>query len=140
MKKIHYIVIFVIVLAVTLLFFFWPKHIENKTLPVPPPKKTATIPITTTTTERTPQTKEITYTDGGFSPAVLSIFSGDTVIFKNKGGKDFQPIGNTQNKTLFGATTTVSKNNQYEFTFKTSGEYGYYDQLDQSKFGAIVVK
>jgi len=139
MKKIHYIGIIIIVIA-SLIFFFYPKHTENKTLLIQPIKKTVDIPTTATAEERLPQTKEITYTDEGFSPAVLSISSGDTVIFKNKSNKDFRPIGNAQNKISFGATTTISKNNQYEFTFKTSGEYGYYDQLDQSKFGAIVIK
>ncbi|MFA5831727.1 MAG: cupredoxin domain-containing protein [Candidatus Paceibacterota bacterium] len=144
MKKIHYIVTFILVLIIVLLFFLWPKYIDNKTLPVPLIKKTADIPVSATTTKRVPQTKEIIYTNEGFSPSVLSVFAGDTVIFKNKSDEDFQPTSNARDKNGeypdFTSANPVPKNKPYEFTFKTPGEYGYYDALNQSRFGVVVVK
>jgi len=144
MKKIHCIIIISLVVAGILLFFFWPKHVEEKNATVPAEKSSvkdvSSIPIST----KEPKTMEIVYTDNGFNPAVLIISSGDTVIFKNESNGGFQPSNdlNAKNGSYpgFGATTTISKNKQYEFTFKNPGEYGYYNFLKQKFFGAIVVK
>jgi len=137
MKKIHYFIILFILLS-SLIFFFWPKRTEEKTIFTPTQKKTVdviTAPLPFIT-DRKSQTEEIIYTDAGFSPAVLSIFSGDTIIFKNKSTKSFQPKSDKN----FGAETSIAKNKEYQFTFQTPGEYGYYDQLDEAKFGAVVVQ
>ncbi|MCX6736450.1 MAG: cupredoxin domain-containing protein [Candidatus Parcubacteria bacterium] len=133
MKKIRYIIIFILILIISLLFFFWPKQAVQRDLFSSPQKERG---IFSNSPPRTPQTKEITYTNEGFSPTVLSINAGDTVIFKNKSKKNFQPKSDKN----FEAETPIAKYKEYQFTFQTSGEYGYYDQLDQSKFGAVVVK
>lgn len=142
MKKIYFIGIFVFVLLGIFSFFFWPKNTEKAHFSVPIKQKTVNNP-SATTTERKPQTKEIIYTNEGFSPSVLSVFAGDTVIFKNKSDKNFQPTNNALNKDGerpdFSSANPVPKNKQYEFIFTTRGEYGYYDLLDQSRFGVVIV-
>jgi len=146
MKKISFFVIFIIIIG-ALVFFFRPKRTEEKTMFAPEQKKTANVSghsATVITTDRKPQTEEITYTDEGFNPTVLSIFSGDTVIFKNKSSKSFQPANDLRSGSTgylgFGATTTISRKSQYQFTFTEKGVFGYYDSLNQNMFGAIVVR
>ena len=146
MKKIYFITIFIILVG-SLIFFFWPKRTEEKTIFSPTQKKAVEVSLDPTgviTTDRKTQTEEIVYTNEGFSPTVLSIFSGDTVIFKNKSSKDFQPANDVRSGNTgyfgFGATTTISRKNQYRFTFTKKGSYGYYDSLNQNMFGAIVVR
>ncbi len=136
MKKQYYIILSLIVLVIILLFFFWPKQAVQRNLFSSTPKENNT---SISRLSKAPQTKEITYTDEGFSPSVLSLNIGDTVIFKNKSKKDFQPIGDPKNKTLFGATSPIPANGEYQLVFQTPGEYGYYDELNKAVFGVIVV-
>ncbi|MCX6739289.1 MAG: hypothetical protein NT098_04565 [Candidatus Parcubacteria bacterium] len=138
MKKIHYIIIFILILIISLLFFFWPKQAVQKSISAFTGQKTENI-SESASLEKIPQIKEIIYTNEGFSPTVLSINTGDTVVFKNKSKKDFQPISDTKNKIPFIATSTLPKTGDYQFTFQTPGEYGYYDALNNAVFGVIVV-
>lgn len=91
-----------------------------------------------------PKRHEITYTANGFSPAVLNIAAGDTVVFANKSGESFRPASNPHpmhsDYSEFDARAKIDNEKTYEFTFTKPGAWGYHDHLNSKMMGVVVVK
>ncbi len=98
-----------------------------------------------------PKTYTVTYTDSGFSPSVVTIKKGDTVVFKNESTTSFWPasdphplhngypttggcIGST-----FDACAYIPPGGQWSFLFQFIGSWGYHDHLSPRQGGTVVV-
>ncbi|MBI4427304.1 MAG: hypothetical protein HY569_02380 [Candidatus Magasanikbacteria bacterium] len=96
--------------------------------------------------------KTITYTGSGFSPAMLKIKKGETVIFKNQSAESMWPasamhpthavypttggcIGST-----FDACQNIQPGSSWLFQFNIVGNWKYHNHLNPSEFGAIIVE
>ena len=85
----------------------------------------------------------ITYTDGGFSPAQVSVKVGDTVTFKNDSTKSVQVNSaphpaHTQFPELNIGTIAAGESKTVAFT--TAGTKKYHNHLNPSQTGTIVVE
>lgn len=94
----------------------------------------------------------VTYTDGGFSPATITINKGDTVIFKNKSSSDMRvasnphPLHNGYPTTggcvgsTFDSCSDIAPGQSWSFEFDFVGSWGYHNHLNPSQGGTVVVK
>ncbi|MBI3337325.1 MAG: cupredoxin domain-containing protein [Candidatus Staskawiczbacteria bacterium] len=100
----------------------------------------------------------ITYTDSGYSPNMLTIKNGETVIFKNQSSKSMWPASamhpthrvysdtslddhcpDTTNSSL-DACTGILPGNSWSFKFDKTGSWGFHDHLNPKNFGKITVE
>jgi plastocyanin len=81
-------------------------------------------------------TKAVNITATAFSPANVTINSGDAVKWTNKDTKAHQVIANNG---AF-ASGTIAANKTYSHTFNTAGTFNYHDALHPTMKGKIVVK
>jgi plastocyanin len=85
----------------------------------------------------------ITYSDTGFSPATITVKSGDTVAIKNTSSSDVHfdsdphPV-HTDNTEL--NVDEVAAGQTKTFTVTTKGTFGYHNHLAPSEKGEIVVE
>jgi plastocyanin len=95
------------------------------------------------TSSSTAEPNTITLENGEFTPAVLTVKSGQTITLTNKSdgviqfNSDPHPAHTANNElnigsVAAGATTT--------FTVSKTGTWGYHDHLDSGKKGKIVVE
>ncbi len=86
----------------------------------------------------------VTYTDSGFSPAVLTIKNGGTVTFKNSASDDMWVASNPHpvhtDYPGFDAKKNIAPGETYQFTFTKSGSWGYHNHLNPSEGGKIIVQ
>jgi plastocyanin len=80
-------------------------------------------------------TKAVKITATAFSPANVTIKTGDAVKWTNSDTKNHQVVSNTG---AF-ASGTITPNHTYSHTFNTAGTYRYHDALHPSLTGKIVV-
>ena len=85
----------------------------------------------------------ITYTDGGFSPAQVSVKVGDTVTFKNDSSSKVQVNSaphpaHTQFPEL--NIGSIAAGESKSVTFTTAGTKKYHNHLNPSQNGTIVVE
>jgi len=73
---------------------------------------------------------------GAFSPAKVTIDSGDVVEWTNNTAVNRQIVGDEGNF----ASGTLKPGQSYSFTFKTAGTYPYHDGLHPSAKGTVVVQ
>ena len=73
---------------------------------------------------------------GAFSPAKVTIDSGDVVEWTNNTAVNRQIVGDEGNF----ASGTLKPGQSYSFTFKTAGTYAYHDGLHPSVKGTVVVQ
>ena len=73
---------------------------------------------------------------GTFSPAKVTIDSGDVVEWTNNTAVNRQIVGDEGNF----ASGTLKPGQSYSFTFKTAGTYAYHDGLHPSVKGTVVVQ
>ena len=97
------------------------------------------------------QTKEIVFTDSGFSPSVLTVKAGTTVVFKNNSLKDFWPASAKHPThdvypikggcigSIFDACKAIAPGGQWEFKFDVLGSWAYHDHLNPTFFGKVIV-
>ena len=91
-----------------------------------------------------PQTKTVTYTNDGFSPASFSISSGTKVIFKNESTKsmwvasDPHPTHTTFSE--FDSKKGIAAGQTYEFNFNKVGTWKYHNHLSAGDGGTITVQ
>jgi plastocyanin len=80
-------------------------------------------------------TKTVKITSTAFSPAKVTIATGDTVKWTNKDTKTHQVVSNS------GAFTSaiLAAGKSYSHTFNTAGTYRYHDALHPSLTGRVVV-
>lgn len=100
----------------------------------------------------------ITYSDKGYSPSLLTIKTGDTVIFKNQSAQNMwtasamhpahilysgtslsEHCPDTTN-TSFDACKGTLPGESWSFTFSKTGTWPYHDHLHPTLFGKIVVE
>lgn len=86
---------------------------------------------------------KVTYTDSGFSPELMNIEVGETVIFKNESAKDMW-VASAPHPTHtvypeFDAKKAYKKGESYSFTFTKKGEWKYHNHLNSSQRGTVVV-
>jgi len=73
---------------------------------------------------------------GAFSPAKVTIDSGDVVEWTNNTAVNRQIVGDEGNF----ASGTLKPGQSYSFTFKTAGSYAYHDALHPGAKGSVTVQ
>lgn len=95
----------------------------------------------------------VTYTDTGFSPKIIEINSGDTVMFINNSSRGMWVASNMHpTHTLypeesdsdclgssFDACTGVAVGESWSFTFNSTGSWDYHDHMKASRTGTVDV-
>ena len=154
--------IFVILLLVLGILILFPTSSQNN-VGVSTTKKSSATSITISTSPSTTtatgfytaplsnQTATITYTDDGFSPSVLTVQSGTTVIFENKSGSQFWPASDPDpshdgypgpgscNGNACDACAPIA-GTSWSLRFDKIGSWGYHNHLNPSHTGTILVK
>lgn len=91
-----------------------------------------------------PMKTAVTYTVGGWSPAVTRVSAGGEVTFVNKSGKPFQPAANPHPAHTsypdFDAKREIPSGESFTFVFGAPGMIGYHDHLSPEKIGVINVE
>lgn len=86
---------------------------------------------------------EVIYDGTKFSPASLSIKTGDVVIFKNSSQSDFWPASDPHpahtNYPDFDAKKPIPPGGTFQFKFMKSGTWGYHNHLQPAVTGVIKV-
>jgi plastocyanin len=111
-----------------------------KPSPTPTP---AAAPVPATPPPAAPQTYTITHTGSGYSPANITIKTGDTVNFVNSSNDYIWPASdNHPSHTKYAAfdpKAPVAAGQSWSFTFTQSGAWGYHDHIRPSENGTITV-
>ncbi len=81
-------------------------------------------------------TKAVSITATAFSPASVTINTGDAVKWTNKDTKNHQVVANTG---AF-ASPTIAPGKTYTHVFNTAGTFRYHDALHPSLTGRVIVK
>lgn len=157
MKKLILLSIVAIVLVAVVLFLFSRDTAEAPVLsPSPHPSPTATEGAATPI----PAVSKIsvTYSNSGYSSAIVTVKKGDSVIFENKGsfsmwtasavhpthkvypGTDIANCGTPQSTGAFDACKGYSFGESWEFEFNETGTWKYHNHLQPSHTGTIVVE
>ncbi len=86
----------------------------------------------------------VTYTDSGFSPAVLSITVGTTVTFVNQSSGMMWVASNPHpihtDLSGFDEKMAVPNGGTYSYTFVKIGQFGFHNHVNPSKVGVITVR
>jgi len=86
----------------------------------------------------------VVYTDAGYSPATLTIKSGDTVVFRNESSGEVWVASNPHpvhtDYPGFDSKKPLAKGEEYSFTFEKTGRFGYHNHLNPSQGATIVVQ
>lgn len=80
---------------------------------------------------------EVDYNGTVFSPASLTIKTGDIVVFKNTGQTDFRPASNAY--AGFDSIDPVPPGGLFQFKFIKIGKWTYADKLNLKATGTITV-
>jgi plastocyanin len=81
-------------------------------------------------------TKAVTIKATGFTPASVTISTGDAVKWTNRDTKNHQVVANNGSF----ASAVIKPGKSYTHTFNTAGTFGYRDALHPSLTGKVVVK
>jgi len=81
-------------------------------------------------------TKAVAIRSTGFSPATVTIATGDAVRWTNRDTKNHQVVANNGSF----ASAVIKPGRRYTHTFNTAGTFGYRDALHPSLTGKVVVK
>ncbi|OGN00746.1 MAG: hypothetical protein A3I26_03125 [Candidatus Yanofskybacteria bacterium RIFCSPLOWO2_02_FULL_43_10] len=100
----------------------------------------------------------IIYTDSGYTPGMITIKKGETVVWKNESGSpmwtasamhplhrvypgtDISACGTQTLLPMFDSCAGIASGQSWSFTFNNVGTWGYHNHLNSSKFGTIVVE
>lgn len=86
----------------------------------------------------------VTYTDGGFNPAVLTVGEGDTVRFLNDSSRSMWVASNPHpTHTIypeFEQSSSSGPGDFYEFTFDRAGSWGYHNHTFELHGGTVIVE
>lgn len=152
------IIVLVIIVLAGLAWYFWGSAAPATQTPAP-----AAV-ATTTSTEQPPANPQssnvtVTYTDQGFSPALVTIPEGATVTFVNHSTDEMwvasnphpthQGYDDTTERTHcapgytgtapFDECAAVMTGGSYSFTFTKVGTWGYHNHGNASDGGTVVV-
>lgn len=105
-----------------------------------------------------PQGAVVRYTDaGGFTPSIIRIRVGESVMFINAGtrpvwpasaihpthqvypGSDIKKCGTPDQATIFDACHGIPPGGSWSFTFLSPGTWKYHDHLEPSAVGTVEV-
>lgn len=98
------------------------------------------------------QQNVVSYTDSGFSPSVLTIKKGDTVVFKNSASVEVRvasnphPIHNGYPTTggcvssTFDSCSSIAPGQSWSFKFDIVGSWGYHNHFNPGEGGTIIVQ
>ena len=75
----------------------------------------------------------VTIANFAFSPAVLDISKGDTVVWTNQDSAPHKIKSDTFNSAV------MNKGESFQFTFSTAGEYNYSCSIHPSMKGKVIV-
>ena len=137
-RKAVIIVVAVVLLAVAALvaiLLLTPK--DN-----PGPSNTSNSTTQNTSTEKQAGVALITFTDEGFSPAMLTVKKGTVVTVENKSTNSVQfssddHPAHTDNTEM--NMSVLAPGESGTFTAETVGTHGFHDHIDDSKTGTLVV-
>ena len=86
---------------------------------------------------------DIVLTDGGFTPATITLRKGGTVTFSTNVARPFWPASNDHPTHLiypaFDPKQPVAANSTWSFTFVRVGDWGFHDHLRSYFTGDIHV-
>jgi predicted secreted protein with PEFG-CTERM motif len=77
-----------------------------------------------------------------FTPSILSISPGDTIMWTNNDNVDHVVVNGLPYSTQLGSTfdsDTISPGKTYSFTFYNTGTYKYSDKVDKWMVGEVIV-
>ena len=118
---------------------------ENNTETVnPTPTQTETdVEVDVTPEVTVPQTVEVSMTDAGYVPSVVTIKKGDIVKFTNNGTKSNWPASAPHpthtDYPAFDPKKGVAVGESWSFTFDQVGRWPFHNHLNSTRFGAIIV-
>ncbi len=129
------ILIIVVVLLVVMGGGYW--LLKGQTGYMQPSAPTNSIPNKT-------QNPTVEYSGQGFSPNSITVKSGTTVTWVNKGSDPMwvasAPHPVHTNLSGFDALKGTSAGGSYSYTFTKVGKWGYHNHLAPSKTGEVVVE
>ena len=152
MKNFYAVILVLVVVVVGGIFLF------NKNSQAPSANNETPLPTNEPPQTPPPAEKIITYTDSGYSLAILTIKAGETVTFKNDSSKEMWPAsamhpthtgypgsditkcGTAEEPNIFDACRGIASGGSWSFKFDVTGDWKYHDHLDANKFGTIVVE
>lgn len=152
------IIAIVIVAAVLVGGYFLFKGAYQPTPSVPQTSNQQTVPQPSTSESSTQQSAPqssagqapvaaenvVTYGESGFSPSILRVKVGTTVIFKNEKSGPMWVASNPHpihtDYSGFDAKRGYSKGESYSFTFTKPGSWKYHNHLNPSEGGVIIVE
>ena len=83
----------------------------------------------------------VDYDGSVFSPASITIKSGDYIFFRNKGKLDFWPAAaSAASYPDFVAAGAVAPGKSFKFQFNRAGKWQYLDKLNPSATGIVIVE
>lgn len=86
----------------------------------------------------------VSYANAGFSPGVVTVPSGTTVVFENNSSRNMwvasDPHPVHSDLPEFDSRRGVGPGESYEFTFTRVGSWGYHDHLNPQHGGTVIVE
>lgn len=163
MKKLIILTTVAILLVGIVVFLYTRNSGEVPTLsPTPTPTPTTEgmpMPLPTDVPAQPGFIKEISYSDNGFSPSILTISVGESVRFFNEGnrllmwpasavhpthkaypGTDIAKCGTSSQNGMFDACKGYGTGESWEFRFNEQGTWKYHNHLQPTHFGTIIVE
>lgn len=81
----------------------------------------------------------VTYTDGGFTPGVITVKSGTTVIFSNTASKALWVQTSNQSLSGFDEGKSILNGGSFEYTFMKIGTWKYINHNTPTESGIVIV-
>ena len=89
------------------------------------------------------QVQQITYDGSKYSPATITIKTGDIIVFKNTSAASFWPASGPHpthtNYPEFDPKQAVAAGKTYEFKFTKVGTWAFHDHLNPAARGTVTV-
>lgn len=144
MKKVLAFIIAVIILGLGIWLFLGTNNNSSTTSSKATPQNTKTTHSQPeVAADNAPVAVTISYTDSGFTPAQITVKSGDTVEIKNTSHRMLQmdsdphPTHTDDPELNVG---TVRPGESQKFTLTTKGTWGYHNHLNASDGGKVDVQ
>lgn len=113
--------------------------LPSPTNTAPTPTQPATKPTPKTTTKTAPalRTSTVTIVNMAFSPQILAVTTGDTVVWSNKDTRSHTTVSDN---ALIWDSGNISPNAGYKRVFSAPGSYTYHCGIHPSMVGTIIVR
>lgn len=119
---------------------------------ISPPSGASPTKTPTPTPAPTQQSNLITYTDSGYSPAVITIKRGQTVTWKNNSSRQMwtasaihpthsvYPTAGGCIGSTFDACSGIASGGTWSFGFDVAGTWKYHNHMNSAHTGTVVVE